>query len=95
MMQIDYNTPLSNLTVGELMQLLGTVQKQELPKQEKKYVYGVAGLARLFDCSMATATRIKASGKIDAAIKQIGRKIIVDAEHAIELAGKKKGGRNR
>ena len=40
-----------------------------------------------------TANRIKKSGKIDKAIKQIGRKIIVDAELALELAGHKTGGR--
>lgn len=60
---------------------------------EKKYVYGIAGIARLFNCSTPTANRIKASGKIDKAIRQIGRKIIVDAELAIELAGRKNGGR--
>ena len=37
--------------------------------------------------------RIKKSGKIDKAITQIGRKIIVDVELALELAGKKTGGR--
>ena len=31
--------------------------------------------------------------KIDRAITQIGRKIIIDAELAIELAGRKVGGR--
>ena len=40
-----------------------------------------------------TANRIKKSGKIDKAITQIGRKIIVDVELALELAGKKTGGR--
>ena len=44
-------------------------------------------------CSLPTANRIKKSGKIDKAITQIGRKIIVDAELALELAGKKTGGR--
>ncbi|MDH6342936.1 hypothetical protein M2480_002038 [Parabacteroides sp. PFB2-12] len=61
--------------------------------QEKQYVYGVSGIARLFNCSIPTASRIKASGKIDKAIKQIGRKIVVDAELALELAGRKEGGR--
>ena len=32
---------------------------------EKKYVYGIGGIARLFGCSMPTANRIKKSGKID------------------------------
>ena len=59
----------------------------------KEYVYGLAGIAKLFGCSIPTANRIKQSGKIDNAITQIGRKIIVDAELAIELAGRKTGGR--
>ena len=59
----------------------------------KKHVYGLAGIAKLFGCSIPTANRIKQSGKIDQAITQIGRKIIVDAELALELAGRKKGGR--
>ena len=37
--------------------------------------------------------RIKQSGKINRAITQIGRKIIVDADLALELAGRKTGGR--
>ena len=48
---------------------------------EKKYVYGIGGIARLFGCSMPRA------------ITQIGRKIIVDADMALELAGHKSGGR--
>ena len=59
----------------------------------KKHVYGIAGIARLFGCSIPTANRIKQSGKIDKAVTQIGRKIIVDAELALELAGRKTGGR--
>jgi hypothetical protein len=45
----------------------------------------------LFGCSKTTASRIKQSGKIDSAIAQIGNKIIVDADKAIELAGKVNG----
>lgn len=56
---------------------------------KKKYVYGMAGIAQLFGASLMTAHRIKKSGKIDAAITQIGRKIVVDAELALELAGRK------
>lgn len=55
----------------------------------KKYVYGILGIAQLFDCSLPTANRIKKSKQIDKAITQIGRKIIVDAELALELAGRK------
>ena len=56
----------------------------------RKYVYGIAGIAQLFGCSIPTANRIKKSGRIKEAITQIGRKIIVDAELALQLARQKK-----
>lgn len=62
-------------------------------KEQRCYVYGLSGIARLFCCSLPTANRIKQSGKIDRAITQVGRKIIVDADLALELAGRKTGGR--
>ena len=68
-------------------------QLQPVTDAERKYVYGILGIAKLFGCSLPTANRIKKSGKIDKAITQIGRKIIVNVELALELAGKKTGGR--
>ena len=68
-------------------------QPQPVTDTSRKYEYGILGIAKLFGCSLPTANRIKKSGKIDKAITQIGRKIIVDAELALELAGKKTGGR--
>ena len=68
-------------------------QTQPITDTERKYVDGILGIAKLFGCSLPTANRIKKSGKIDKAITQIGRKIIVDVELALELAGKKTGGR--
>ena len=67
--------------------------KDPSSKEEKRYVYGLAGIARLFGCSLPTANRIKQSGKINRAITQVGRKIIVDADLALELVGRKTGGR--
>ncbi|PQJ69629.1 MULTISPECIES: DUF3853 family protein [Flavobacteriaceae] len=55
------------------------------PEKGKKYVYGMRGIAKLFDCSISSANRLKKSGKIDEAIIQDGRKIIVDSELALEL----------
>ena len=75
---------IGEMTGQEFLELMQAKQKQ--------YVYGIEGIASLFNCSTPTANRIKASGKIDKAIKQIGRKIIVDAELALELAGGKKRG---
>ena len=70
-----------------------TVEAQPATDKTKRYVYGILGISKLFGCSLPTANRIKKSGKIDKAITQIGRKIIVDAELALELAGRKTGGR--
>jgi len=64
-----------------------------LQRRKAICVYGLAGIARLFGCSLPTANRIKQSGKINRAITQVGRKIIVDADLALELAGRKMGGR--
>lgn len=94
-MRIDNNTPIAMLTVGQLKEILSNFDKQQ-PTQEnksKEYVYGLDGIASIFNCSRMTATRIKKSGQIDAAIKQIGRKIIIDVDLALELTGKRKKGR--
>ena len=74
--------------------LQGSETKPAQPAADKgkKYVYGIGGIARLFGCSIPTANRIKKSGRINRAITQIGRKIIVDADMALELAGRKSGG---
>lgn len=90
--------PLWQMTGEEFLYLQQNSEQREanpivVHNPQKKHVYGIAGIARLFGCSVPTANRIKQSGKIDKAITQIGRKIIVDAELALELAGRKTGGR--
>ena len=88
MIRIDPNTRIIDLTVGELMELLEIIKPtpQEAPtKPEKRLVYGISGIAQLFNCSMTTANRIKASGRINRAIMQNGRTIVVDADLALEL----------
>lgn len=87
-MNIEPSTRIIDLTVGQLMDLLSSskVAKPEEPKApERRLVYGIAGIAQLFNCSMTTANRIKASGRIDKAISQSGRIIVVDADRALEL----------
>ena len=56
---------------------------------EKKYVYGLKGLASILGCSKSPAQNIKNSGILDKDIIQNGRKIIVDAEKAITLFQKR------
>ena len=90
--------PLWQMTGEEFLYLQKINENKEpeivsLNNSTKKHVYGIAGIARLFGCSIPTANRIKQSGRIDKAITQIGRKIIVDADLALELAGRKIGGR--
>ena len=56
-------------------------------------VYGIKGLCELLQCSKATAHRIKNSGVIKDAITQSGRKIVIDAQKALDLIQEhKKGG---
>ena len=92
------NKPLWQMTGEEFLYLQQNSEQKEVSatvvnNTTKKHVYGIAGIARLFGCSIPTANRIKQSGKIDKAVTQIGRKIIVDADLALELAGRKSGGR--
>lgn len=85
-------TPIWQLNVAELQELISkqlsginkiaTDNENEL---SKKYVYGIAGITDLFHCSTSTANRIKRSGVIDKAIRQVGKKIIIDAELAMQL----------
>jgi hypothetical protein len=86
----DMNRPIWQLTIGEFTELIQqTVQPAKVeisqPNTGKKYVYGIAGIAGIFGCSKTTAGLIKKSGKIDKAISQVGRKITVDVELALEL----------
>ena len=68
----------------EVFQRLSSKENEDL-KASKRFVYGIAGIAQLFNCSMTTANRIKASGKINKAISQSGRMITIDAELALQL----------
>jgi len=83
---IDMNTPIWKLTVGELIEVINQVTpKPEVKSDERKLVYGLRGIAELFGCSTSTAQRIKNSGKIKKAITQVGRKIVVNSELALNL----------
>lgn len=93
MVNIDAQTRIIDLTVGQLMELLESAQ--DAPRQairevkEHHKAYGIAGIAQIFNCSMTTANRIKRSGRIDRAITQHGRIIVVDVELALELFNNK------
>ena len=84
---INPDTRIIDLTVGQLMDLIGKEQSVVVDNtaNKKQYVYGIAGIAQIFNCSMTTANRIKANGKIGRAISQHGRMIVVDVDLALEL----------
>lgn len=93
-MELDKDAPIWTLTVGQFTELMNSLTpKKEEPDEQvqqiDKYSYGLSGLAALLRCSKTTAWKIKGSGKIDKAIRQVGRKIIVDNEKALELLGRK------
>ena len=90
--KITPETRIIDLTVGQLMDLIAKAQApvvEKKPEQTKRLVYGISGIAQLFNCSMTTANRIKASGRIDDAITQHGRIIVVDADKALVLFNNK------
>ena len=92
MTRIDPNTRIIDLTISDLLELIGTINTapKEAPRvPERRLVYGIAGIAQLFNCSITTANRIKASGRINGAIMQNGRTIVVDADLALELFNNK------
>jgi len=97
--------PLFSLTVAEFLEVMESkiedintaIKESKLapdrPEVTDKYVYGLDGLAKLFGCSKRTAWEIKNSGRINGAIKQVGRTIVTNAELAVTLAGERQNPR--
>ncbi len=81
--EITDDTPVSFLTVGQLRDVLKSINTDNQPA----YVKGIAGMMRLFNCSATTAMRIKSSGVIDLAIRQTkrGGAFYVDADLALKI----------
>ena len=98
---LDFQKPLFQATIGDLKEALTMALRDiELESEgktktaPKRYVYGIAGIAKLFGCSEPTAQRIKSSGEIDDAISQINGIIVVDADYALDLLRVSKKYRN-
>ena len=98
---VNLEKPLFQATIGDLKEVLAMALKDiELESEgktktsPKRYVYGIAGIAKLFGCSEPTAQRIKSSGEIDDAISQINGIIVVDADYALDLLRVSKKYRN-
>lgn len=81
MERISENTPLSELTVGELRDLVRAVIREtaDFPRT----VHGLQELADLLGTSLTTVKRYK--DLLAPAIAQRGRTIVVDADKALRL----------
>ena len=91
MLEINNSTPIAALTIGQFWELFEErYGKQLLPSQNdtaKKsgnYVYGLRGIEQLFGVSHKTAQYYK-DHIINEAVMQNGRKIVVDADLALQL----------
>lgn len=92
---IDKNTPVWQLTVGELISIIDKKTDNEASQEKKivaeeieRYAHGLRGLAELIGCSKNHAAKLKSEGVFDGAIIQRGRKIIIDKQKALELFNK-------
>lgn len=84
MKKIDLKTPIWQLTIEEFLEVSKNFTA------EKKYEYGLKGLAKILGCSVSKASEVKSSGILDKAIIQNGNIIIIDKEMALQLFGKNK-----
>ena len=82
MKRMDPKTPIWKLTVEEFLEIAKVLNA------EKKYEYGLKGIAKILGCSLSKASEIKSSGILDEAIIQNGNIIIVDKDKALQLFGK-------
>ena len=85
---ITGETPIGALTVTQLVDLLDKYKpaRPTTPARDQTqgYVYGLKGIRKLFNVSHPTAQRYKDTF-LKPAIRQNGRKIVVDAVKALEL----------
>lgn len=85
---ITGETPIGALTVSQLVDLLDKYKpaRPTTPARDymQGYVYGLKGIRKLFNVSHPTAQRYKDTF-LKPAIRQNGRKIVVDAVKALEL----------
>lgn len=87
---INPHTPLWQLTVGEYKELNKEIFATLLGRRaEKKYEYGLTGLAKVLGCSRSKASKIKSTGILDDAIWQDKRTIVVDREKVLEILREK------
>jgi len=85
---IDLNSRVSDITIGEFIELIRRYDSQQQPQviveQTKNYVHGLAGIMGLFGVSRTMAQKYKDSW-LAPAIMQRGKTIVCDADLAMQL----------
>ena len=87
MFHVNNDTPLAVLTVGQFLSILhdnSPKGENTVIPTEKEYVYGLKGIRDTFGVCHSTAQKLK-NGILNPAVKQCGRKLIIDKAMAIEL----------
>lgn len=92
---MDKNTKIADMTLGELIEVLGVMLKTAREQPSPETVAGLDGIAQIFGVSKSTAKRIKASGIIGPAVSQSGRVIVTDVKKARELYSEATHGRKK
>ena len=99
MNELDLQKPLFQLTAGEFLALLkqsiaetssspeGDARKKESGEEEtkKRFVYGIAGIAKLFNCSTTNGKPDKEKWSYQQGNIAMRRMITVDADLALSL----------
>ena len=91
MLKKTYSTLLAEMTIGEFWELyeqrygVKPISSQNNTNNSAtRYVYGLRGIQGLFNCSHKMAQYYK-DHVIQDAVMQNGRKIVVDADYALQL----------
>ena len=95
MLRYDDSMPMGVMTIGDLRELITEILDSRGPVERESsknihLVYGLRGIRELFNVSHKTAQQYKDSF-LRPAVKQNGRKIVVDADLALELFANWKG----
>ena len=92
-MGLEWSTPISFLTLGQLVEVVQRCINAKPSKQEKReYIYGLAGIQREFGVSHKCAQQWK-DGFLAPAVEQQGKVIVIDKAMAHKLF--KESGRNK
>ena len=96
--QKELETRMIDMTFGDFLEKAAPVIKDIITEvvnakgrtEEHEFAYGLQGLAHALGCSIAKASRMKASGDYDSAFFQDGRTFSVDITILRELMQQKK-----